>query len=42
MQALQNLGIDPLGAESVDNTAWVHYKEVDPYGVEEEKEQEAA
>ena len=41
MQALQKLGIEPLGAESVDNTIWVHYKEVDPYGVEEDKEQEA-
>ena len=42
MQSLQKLGIEPLGAESVDNTAWVHYKEVDPYGVEEDKEQEVA
>ena len=38
IQTLQRLGIEPLGAESVDNTAWVHYKEVDPYGVEEEQE----
>jgi very-short-patch-repair endonuclease len=40
LQTLQRLGIEPLGAESVDNTVWVHYKEVDPYGVEEEPEQE--
>lgn len=42
MQTLQKLGIEPLGAESVDNTVWVHYKEVDPYGVEEDEEQEPA
>ena len=28
MQALHKLGIEPLGTESVDNTVWVHYKEV--------------
>ena len=28
------LGIEPLGAESMDNTVWVESKEVDPYGVE--------
>ena len=38
MRTLERLGIEPLGAESVDNTVWVHYKEVDPYGVEEEQE----
>ena len=38
MQTLTRLGIEPSGAESVDNTVWVHYKEVDPYGVEEEQE----
>jgi very-short-patch-repair endonuclease len=37
LQTLNRLGIEPLGAESVDNTAWVHYKEVDPYGVEAEE-----
>ena len=42
MQTLQKLGIEPLGAESVDNTVWVHYKEVDPYGVEEDEEQQEA
>jgi len=34
MQTLGRLGIEPLGAESVDSTVWVHYKEVDPYSVE--------
>jgi very-short-patch-repair endonuclease len=38
MGTLERLGIEPLGAESVDNTVWVHYKEVDPYGVEEDQE----
>ncbi|MBK7767446.1 MAG: DUF559 domain-containing protein [Sulfuritalea sp.] len=42
MQTLQKLGIEPLGAETVDNTVWVHYKEVDPYGVEADEEQEIA
>ena len=35
---LARLSIEPLGAESVDNTVWVHYKEVDPYDVDEEQE----
>lgn len=34
MQTLDRLGIEPLGAESVDSTVWVHSKEVDPCGVE--------
>lgn len=38
MQTLARLGIEPLGAESVDSTVWVHNKEVDPYGVEENQE----
>ena len=38
IQTLARLGIEPLGSETVDNTVWVHYKEVDPYGVEEEAE----
>lgn len=38
LQTLTRLGIEPLGAESVDNTVWVHSKEVDPYGVDEEQE----
>lgn len=32
------LGIEPLGSESVDNTTWVHIKEVDPFGVDDELE----
>ena len=35
LQTLEKLGIEPLGAESVDNTVWTHHKEVDPYGIEE-------
>ena len=42
MQTLQKLSIEPLGAETVDNTVWVHYKEVDPYRVEADEEQVAA
>lgn len=38
LQTLDRLGIEALGSESVDNTVWVHFKEVDPYGVEEERE----
>jgi len=38
MQTLARLGIEPLGSETVDSTVWVHYKEVDPYGVEAETE----
>jgi very-short-patch-repair endonuclease len=38
LQTLQRLGIEPLGSESTDTTAWVYYKEVDPYGVEEQRE----
>jgi very-short-patch-repair endonuclease len=38
MQTLARLGIEPLGSESVDSTVWVHYKEVDPYKVDEESE----
>ena len=38
LQTLERLGIEPLGAESVDNTVWVYSKEVDPYGVEDEQE----
>jgi len=42
MQTLQRLGIEPLGSETVDSTVWVHHKDVDPYGVEDDQEQEAA
>ncbi|MBK4736790.1 AAA domain-containing protein [Noviherbaspirillum pedocola] len=38
LQTLSRLGIEPLGAESVDSTVWVHAKEVDPYGIDEEQE----
>lgn len=34
---LEGLGIEPLGSESVDNTVWVHSKEVDPFAVESEE-----
>jgi very-short-patch-repair endonuclease len=35
LQTLTDLGIEPLGSQSVDNTIWVHSKEVDPFLVEE-------
>jgi very-short-patch-repair endonuclease len=35
LQTLESLGIEPLGSEDVDNTVWVHYKEVDPFQIEE-------
>ena len=31
---LTSLHIEPLGAESVDNTVWVEMREVDPLAVE--------
>lgn len=34
---LANLGIEPLGAESIDNTVWVETREVDPFGVDTEQ-----
>jgi very-short-patch-repair endonuclease len=34
MQTLSKLGIEPLGAESLDTTMWVSHKEADPYGVD--------
>ena len=40
MGTLADLGIEPLGAESVDNTVWVSYKEVDPFGVENQEQEE--
>lgn len=40
LQTLERLGIEPLGSESVDNSVWVHTKEVDPYGVEDEQPDE--
>lgn len=38
LRTLERLGIEPLGAESVDSTVWVHSKVVDPYGVDELEE----
>jgi very-short-patch-repair endonuclease len=35
VQTLGTLGIEPLGSEFVDNTVWVHAKQVDPYAVAE-------
>jgi very-short-patch-repair endonuclease len=35
IQTLDGLGIEPLGSEAVDNTIWVHTREVDPFGLEE-------
>jgi very-short-patch-repair endonuclease/Cdc6-like AAA superfamily ATPase len=35
LQTLEGLGIEPLGSDTVDNTVWVHYKEVDPYQIDE-------
>ncbi|KQW43297.1 MULTISPECIES: AAA domain-containing protein [unclassified Roseateles] len=40
-QTLARLGIEPLGAESVDNTVWVLHKTADPFGVDAEPEVEA-
>lgn len=37
---LGSLGIEPLGAESVDNTVWVHSKVVDPFGIDSEETDE--
>jgi very-short-patch-repair endonuclease len=34
LQTLAGLGIEPLGSETVDNTVWVHYREVDPFFVD--------
>ena len=38
LQTLTNLGIEPLGAESLDSTPWVEYREVDPYEVDIQEE----
>src|SRR5690606_27870902 len=37
LQTLERLGIAPLGAESVDNSTWVHTKEVDLLSMGEEE-----
>ncbi|MBK6851985.1 MAG: AAA family ATPase [Burkholderiales bacterium] len=38
LATLHRLGIEPLGADVVDNSVWVHHKEVDPLGVEADEE----
>ena len=38
LTTLEKMGIEPLGAESVDNTQWVAFKEVDPFEVSERAE----
>ena len=38
LSTLQGLGIEPLGAASSDNTAWVGTKDVDPFGVDKPAE----
>jgi very-short-patch-repair endonuclease len=38
LQTLANLGIEPVGAESVDSTPWVEYREVDPFEVDATEE----
>lgn len=40
LATLRHLGIEPLGADFVDNSVWVHHKEADPFAVAVE-EQEA-
>lgn len=37
-QTFASLGIEPVGSESVDSTAWVEYREADPFGVDAEEE----
>ena len=39
---LDELGITPLGAESIENTVWVKTIEVDPFGLDELPEEETA
>jgi very-short-patch-repair endonuclease len=34
LSTLHRLGIEPLGGDAVDNSVWVHHKEVDPFAVE--------
>jgi very-short-patch-repair endonuclease len=38
MKTLDEMAIQPIGSESVDNTMWVHHKEVDPFDVEKEEQ----
>lgn len=39
-ETLNGLGIEPLGSETVDNSSWVGFKEVDPYLVDEDEQEE--
>jgi very-short-patch-repair endonuclease len=41
IQTLDGLGIEPLGSEVVDNTVWVHSREVDPFEVSLDIQEEA-
>lgn len=41
METLDRMGIEPLGAESVDNTVWVQQKEVDPYATDNQQAEDA-
>ncbi len=40
LATMNSLGIEPLGADGLDNTVWVYSKEVEPYTIEEEEEAE--
>ena len=42
VETLERLGIEPLGAESIDSTVWVQHKVVDPYAVSADETQEVA
>ena len=41
VQTLDSLGIEPVGAESLDSTSWVEYREVDPFQVASAEEEVA-
>lgn len=38
LKTLSNLGIEPVGAESVDSTPWVEHREVNPFEIDAEEE----
>ncbi|NNM65919.1 MAG: ATP-binding protein [Burkholderiales bacterium] len=42
LKTLNDLGIEPVGAESVASSFWVQHREVDPFRVLDESEEEAA
>ncbi len=42
LQTLRGLGIEPVGAATMDNTVWVRHKVVDPYAVDIELSPETA